>query len=123
MRRFSAFISLLLCLSCSPKLLVNKAVVDADADTETVAMQVRESEGIDGQYNFTLTAGKRELGGILVVKRTDPGTVRAVATTYFGMRLFDISYTENGYTVNSCTEFLNKKIITGFIVRELRKQL
>lgn len=73
-------------------------------------------------YLFELKAGRRELTGIMVARPETDG-IRVVATTVFGMSLFDITICGNSYRVNSCTQFLEDRKTMSFVAHRIRKSL
>ena len=117
-------------LSCAPKLIVQDSVsgeeisftVESGSDLETM------DTGI-GQYDFQLKAGRHEISGFLVARNvfehpdgSGKRGVRVVASTYFGMRLFDITVMPDSHVMNSCVEFLDGKAVSSFLASRLRKK-
>ena len=131
---------LLLCLlaaslsSCAPRLMITESrelsvnsgdmsmTVEPGSDLETMDSSI-------GQYDFVLKAGSNEISGFLVARNVFdnlPGPedrgVRVVASTYFGMRLFDITVTRSAYRMNGGAEFLSDKRVAAFLAAALRKK-
>lgn len=73
--------------------------------------------------DFTLKAGKNEISGLLMMRPEEDGSVRAVATTYFGMTLFDMTVSDDSFTVNSCASFLDRKSVAAFLASRLRADI
>ena len=131
---------LLLCLlaaslsSCAPRLMITESrelsvnsgdmsmTVEPGSDLETMDSSI-------GQYDFVLKAGSNEISGFLVARNVfdnlsgpeDRG-VRVVASTYLGMRLFDITVTRSAYRMNGGAEFLSDRRVAAFLASALRKK-
>ena len=73
--------------------------------------------------DFTFKAGRHELSGLMMIRNVGPDAVRVVATTYFGMSLFDMTVTKDSYTMNSCADFLDRKDVAAFIASWIRKSI
>ena len=52
---------------------------------------------------------KHHMSGMLIVRRMPDNEIRIVASTYFGLSLFDFSLRNDQFTVNSCIEPMNKE--------------
>ena len=109
---FSVSVSLILFAgSCMPRLLISSAEESAEVASSDI---VRD---------FTFKAGRHELSGLMMIRNVGPDAVRVVATTYFGMSLFDMTVTKDSYTMNSCTDFLDRKDVSAFIASRIRKMI
>ncbi len=110
--------------SCLPRLLVSGPLLSESGMTEDSA-QIEMSENVrqTGTYDFVLKAGRRELSGVMVTRPVEPGTVRAVGTTYFGMTLFDMTLTSDSYTMNYVAEPLSGNAFASFLAMKLRKTM
>lgn len=73
--------------------------------------------------DFTLKAGKNEISGLLLIRHEEDGSVRAVATAYFGMTLFDMTVSEDSSAMNSCASFLDRKSVAAFLESRLRSDI
>lgn len=70
-------------------------------------------------FRAHIQAFKKELSGLLVVKRMDEQLHRVVLTSDFGNTLFDFSiYKDQPYTVNYVMPDLDKKIILNFLAKD-----
>jgi len=70
-------------------------------------------------FRAHIQAFKKELSGLLVVKRIDEQLHRVVLTSDFGNTLFDFSiYKDQPYTVNYVMPDLDKKIILNFLAKD-----
>ncbi|MFA6593289.1 MAG: hypothetical protein WCR48_07085 [Bacteroidales bacterium] len=116
MKKFFLFVSIVLMTAgCSPKFIINSSSAGSSY------MQMDPSQS--GAYNFVLGSGKKNVSGLLYGQPASDGGVRFVATTYFGMSVFDITVYPKSHKVNEIADFLNKKPYIGFIVRNLRDKL
>ncbi|MGM9738132.1 MAG: hypothetical protein ACI3ZT_06950 [Candidatus Cryptobacteroides sp.] len=120
-RRFlilsSLCVSILLPVSCAPKLIVSD-VVDVGFSAEA------------DRSDFVFKAGRRELSGFIVSRpetllladgSAEEG-IRVIGSTYFGMMLFDITVTPDTYKMNSCADFLDRKVVAAFLASRLREK-
>ncbi|MBR6749377.1 MAG: hypothetical protein IKM10_02635 [Bacteroidaceae bacterium] len=73
----------------------------------TLAPEIYATDSITGRYDFGIEMGKTAQGGIMMARSTDNG-VRLVATSYFGLSLFDLTLSPEGYKLNNCIDFLDK---------------
>lgn len=138
--RNSMRLFLLLCLlsaslsSCAPRLIITEAR-ELSVNSGDMSMKVEPGSDLEtmdssiGQYDFVLKAGSNEISGFMVARNVFdnlPGSedrgVRVVASTYFGMRLFDITVTRSSYRMNSGVEFLSDKRVAAFLAAGLRKK-
>ncbi len=71
------------------------------------------------RYDASISFGKTGQGGILVAKKYG-NDIRIVCTSYFGMSLFDLSLSSNGYTLNNCIEPLRKEAIWKILSQDFR---
>ena len=109
---FSVSVSLILYAgSCMPRLLISSAEESAEVASSDI---VRD---------FTFKAGRHELSGLMMIRNVGPDAVRVVATTYFGMSLFDMTVTKDSYTMNSVAEPLSGKAFSQFLAMKLRKTM
>lgn len=118
MRRFSAFISILVLSAVLSGCSVGVSVMHSRSSEVPQAV-----EGADNVEDFSLNLGRRRsLSGTLVSKPVEGG-FRAVGMSRFGMSLFDITVYRDSYEVNSCADFLKKRKLIDSIVSSLRKHL
>lgn len=118
MRRFSAFISILVLSAVLSGCSVGVSVMHSRPSEVPQAV-----EGADNVEDFSLNLGRRRsLSGTLVSKPVEGG-FRAVGMSRFGMSLFDITVYRDSYEVNSCADFLKKRKLIDSIVSSLRKHL
>lgn len=118
MRRFSAFISILVLSAVLSSCSVGVSVMHSRSSEVPQAV-----EGADNVEDFSLNLGRRRsLSGTLVSKPVEGG-FRAVGMSRFGMSLFDITVYRDSYEVNSCADFLKKRKLIESIASSLRKHL
>lgn len=109
-------------ISCMPRLLVSEMEQPAGSgDGMSLTENSRTQD--ECRYDFSLKAGRKELSGIMVARTVSPGTVRVVGATYFGMTLFDMTLTNDSYTMNSAAEPLSGKAFSQFLAMKLRKTM
>ena len=79
------------------------------------------AEEYSQKYNMQLDFMKHHFSGLLIVRKLPDNEIRILASTYFGLSLFDFSLRENEFHVNSCIEPMKKKenaAITGNRLQE-----
>ena len=108
MRRSLRFVSLTVLLflgiqvqtSCSPRI---------SGEGSTVPPVIELTQGEESQkYNIQLDFMKHHMSGMLIVRRMPDNEIRIVASTYFGLSLFDFSLHDDQFNVNSCIEPMKK---------------
>lgn len=67
------------------------------------------AEEYSQKYNMQLDFMKHHFSGLLIVRKLPDNEIRILASTYFGLSLFDFSLRENEFHVNSCIEPMKKK--------------
>ncbi|KAB6338673.1 hypothetical protein GA160_22190, partial [Bacteroides xylanisolvens] len=109
MRRSLRFVSLTVLLflgiqvqtSCSPRI---------SGEGSTVPPVIELTQGEESQkYNIQLDFMKHHMSGMLIVRRMPDNEIRIVASTYFGLSLFDFSLHDDQFNVNSCIEPMKKE--------------
>ena len=98
---FANLISVL-CLFAS---CASSKVVEGDG-TVHAAPIIRASE-FSQKYNMQLDFMKHHFSGLLIVKELPDHEIRILASTYFGLSLFDFSLRDEEFHVNSCIDFKN----------------
>lgn len=71
-------------------------------------------------YNTDMQLFKRQINGLLIIKRTNDSTFRLVFTPKVGPKLFDISINQQQYLVHYCMEAFNRKSLIRLLVHDLR---
>lgn len=104
--------------SCLPGLHISESVAGG---TEEMSVSEVSGSAVERRFDFVLKAGRRELSGMMVSRAVSEDSVRVVGTTYFGLTLFDMTLTEDSYTMNSCADFLSNKAFASFLAMKLRK--
>lgn len=69
------------------------------------------AENQSQKYNLQLDFLKHHFSGLLVVRRLPDNEIRLLASTYFGLSLFDFSLQNDTFYVNSCIEPMKKEKI------------
>lgn len=67
------------------------------------------AEEYSQKYNMQLDFMKHHFSGLLIVRKLPDNEIRILASTYFGLSLFDFSLRENEFHVNSCIEPMKRK--------------
>ena len=63
---------------------------------------------------------KHHFSGLLIVRKLPDNEIRILASTYFGLSLFDFSLRKNEFHVNSCIEPMKKKKMLLLLKQTLR---
>ena len=116
MSRSSLFVSLLLVAwlisSCSPRLSKQTDLIPAAIETPTG----NESQ----RYNIQLDFMKHHLSGMLIVRRLPDNEIRILASTYFGLSLFDFSLRGDTFYINSCIEPMRKEKVLKLLEMDFK---
>lgn len=73
---------------------------------------------IDYVYKAKIDVFDTSFGGILVVKKLGPASHRIAFTTEMGNTLFDFSFIEDHFTVNSILKDLDRKILINILRKD-----
>ena len=121
MRRSLRFVSLTVLLfmgiqvqtSCSPRI---------SGEGSTVPPVIELTQGEESQkYNIQLDFMKHHMSGMLIVRRMPDNEIRIVASTYFGLSLFDFSLHDDQFNVNSCIEPMKKEKVLKLLEMDFRR--
>ncbi|HJD75670.1 MAG TPA: hypothetical protein K8W04_06410 [Bacteroides reticulotermitis] len=121
MRRSLRFVSLSVLLflwiqvqtSCSPR-------VSGKGSTVPPAIELAQGEGSQ-KYNIQLDLMKHHMSGMLIVRRMPDNEIRIVASTYFGLSLFDFSLHDDKFSVNSCIEPMRKAKVLKLLKMDFKR--
>ena len=95
-------IVLLACTSCARKVSESKASLPPLIRVDTTSQR----------YNLQFDFMKHHFSGLFIVRRLPNDEIRMLASTYFGLSLFDFSLHNEAFVVNSCIEPMrNEKIL------------
>lgn len=72
------------------------------------------------KYNLQLDFLKHHFSGLLVARRLPDNEIRILASTYFGLSLFDFSLREDTFRVNHCVEPMRKEKILRLLESDLK---
>lgn len=72
------------------------------------------------KYNLQLDFMKYHFSGLLIVRRLPDDEIRMLASTYFGLSLFDFSLKGDAFFVNSCVEPMRKENILGLLETDFK---
>lgn len=97
---------------------VSSKVVSGDVSLE-VAPIIRAEESSQ-KYNLQFDFMKHHFSGLLIVRKLPDNEIRIVASTYFGLSLFDFSLRGNEFHVNSCIEPMRKKKILRLLETDFK---
>ena len=81
------------------------------------------AEEYSQKYNMQLDFMKHHFSGLLIVRKLPDNEIRILASTYFGLSLFDFSLRENEFHVNSCIEPMKKKKMRKISILSIGIQL
>ena len=87
--------------SCSPR-------ISGESGTVPPAIELTAGKGSQ-KYNIQLDFMKHHLSGMLIVRRMPENEIRILASTYFGLSLFDFSLRREDFLVNSCVAPMQKE--------------
>lgn len=62
-------------------------------------------------YKADISFYKNDIGGLLIIKKTNDNIYRIALTTQFGLKIFDFELDHGNLNVEYCVEYLNKKVI------------
>ena len=121
MRRSLRFVSLMVLLflwiqiqtSCSPRM-------SGEGSTVLPAIELTQGESSQ-KYNIQLDFMKHHMSGMLIVRRMPDNEIRIVASTYFGLSLFDFSLHDDQFNVNSCIEPMKKEKVLKLLEMDFRR--
>lgn len=123
MIRFLLISFLFALTSCSLKTTEGLRQVDFNKNVPT-AIEIENpyfsNSEIDYVYKAKIEVYKKNLGGILIVKKIGPQSHRIVFTTEFGSKLFDFEFNDGGFTKNFVVEDLDKKFIINTLKKDFR---
>lgn len=83
----------------------------------TIELTVGESSQ---KYNIQLDFMKHHMSGMLIVRRMSDHEIRIVASTYFGLSLFDFSLQNGKFNVNSCIEPMKKEKVLKLLEMDFK---
>lgn len=115
MIRFLAisFLSIIALTSCSLKTTEGlRQVPFTKAEIENSYFSNPE---IDYVYKAKIAVYGKNLGGVLIIKKTAAASHRVVFTTEFGSKLFDFQFEGDTFTKNFMIEALDKKFIVNIL--------
>jgi len=73
------------------------------------------------KIQYQLDFMKHHMSGMLIVRRMPDNEIRIVASTYFGLSLFDFSLRNDQFTVNSCIEPMKKEKVLKLLEMDFRR--
>ena len=113
----SPAIVLLLLTACAPNILNGFQKTGTKEISEAELYPIFRQTGNVSFFNMEIDFRKKNFSGMLILKKENVDTYRAVMTSYFGMSVFDFEFGKDSFTVHYCMEDLNKKQI----INTLRK--
>lgn len=81
------------------------------------------AEEYSQKYNMQLDIMKHHFSGLLIVRKLPDDEIRILASTYFGLSLFDFSILGDEFRVNSCVEPMRKKKILRLLETDFKNLL
>lgn len=101
----------LLTHSCSPRISEGAAVLPPIIQADTTTQK----------YNMQLDFMKHHFSGMLIVRQLPNEEIRILATTYFGLSLFDFSLQADTFKINSCIEPMKKEKILKLLEADFKQ--
>lgn len=98
--------------SCSPR-------ISGEGSTVPPAIKLATGEGSQ-KYNIQLDFMKHHFSGMLIVRRMPENEIRILASTYFGLSLFDFSLRGKDFLVNSCIVPMQKEKVLKLLEMDFR---
>lgn len=108
---FAFSVLLLFTGSCSQR-------ISAEA---TMLPPIIETDSASQKYNMQLDFMKHHFSGMLIVRRMPNEEIRILATTYFGLSLFDFALRGETFEVKSCIEPMKKEKILKLLEADFRQ--
>lgn len=106
----SLLVLLLVHTSCASR------ISESVSSPSTIIEVGKESQ----KYNIQMDFMKHHFSGMLIVKRMQGDEIRVIASTYFGLSLFDFSFQGNTFRINSCIEPMKKEKILKLLETDFR---
>lgn len=114
MKQYLQFTSILLIiilnLSCSHK--ISEGAISLPP--------IVEVDSLSQKYNIQIDFMKHHFSGLLIVRKMDDHEIRILSSSYFGMSLFDFSFLNDKFIINSCLEPLRKKKILNLLEMDFK---
>lgn len=107
------FLVMQLSVSCSPR-------ISREGSTVPPAIELTKGENSQ-KYNIQLDFMKHHMSGMLIVRRMPDNEIRIVASTYFGLSLFDFSLQDGKFNVNSCIEPMKKEKVLKLLEMDFKR--
>ena len=107
----SLILVFLFSVSCSPKLVKHFHKIEITQVSKESLYPVFKSTDSSLFFNMQIDYKDNHFSGLLLVKSSEKDTYRAVFISHFGMSIFDFEFRQNNFTINYCTEILNRKQI------------
>lgn len=96
--------------SCSPRI---------SREAATLPPIIR-ADSTSQKYNMQLDFMKHHFSGMLIVRQLPDEEIRLLATTYFGLSLFDFSLQNDTFRVNSCIAPMKKEKVLKLLESDFR---
>lgn len=97
--------------SCSPRI----------SSEAPVLPPILETSAASQKYNLQLDFMKHHFSGMLIVRQLPGDEIRILATTYFGLSLFDLSLRGDAFQVNSCIAPMKKEKILKLLETDFKQ--
>lgn len=99
--------------SCSPR-------ISGEGGLVPPAIELSAKEGSQ-KYNIQLDFMKHHFSGMLIVRRMPDNEIRILASTYFGLSLFDFSLCGDQFKVNSCVAPMQKDNVLKLLEMDFKQ--
>ena len=108
----------LVCVLCLLTSCASPKVVEGDASVHSAPIICAQE--FSQKYNMQLDFMKHHFSGMLIVRELPDNEIRILASTYFGLSLFDFSLRNEEFQVNSCIEPMKKKKILQLLETDFK---
>lgn len=97
--------------SCSPRI----------SGEATALPPILQATDTSQKYNMQLDFMKHHFSGMLIVRQLPDEEIRILASTYFGLSLFDFSLQRDSFKVNSCIAPMQKEKVLKLLEADFKQ--
>lgn len=115
----SLLIGSFLLSACSPDILKGFTRTNSDQIDQAKLYPVFTDSVNERLFNMQIDFRKRHFSGMLIIKQFENNTYRALLTSYFGMKIFDMEFGKDLFNVHYCIDPLNKKQVVNTLKTDL----
>lgn len=119
--RVAVVLTAVCCLTaCASSQKHHASAVTPDKETVASLPPILTAGSQSQKYNLQLDFMKHHFSGLLIVRRLPDDEIRILASTYFGLSLFDFSLKGDVFSVNSCVEPMRKENILRLLETDFK---